>query len=208
VREKEIDRGLPGGKPIVMAAKEPKDSKKSFALDAAIILAGITGLIYYAHFIYLYYYYDFFGVQLVDLHYSLQEVMMVNPNIVIGLILFVGMAIVMCRHMDDGQIKPLEIRSWWLRLLVLITGMIVCLYAIIFLSFMVKYLADKEAVKFVNERQPVVFELKGKSVHDYYYLARSEDYFYFFKVAENGRPLPLVVKAEDVREISYDKDLP
>ncbi len=184
-------------------------SKKLFAWDNALLLAIATAGLYYFYFLYLYYYFQTFGVKLVDLHLSLQEVLMTKPSLVITLIIIVvvdGLYIWRDLQTTEAPQPKSKPSKTWNRIISFLTLLAIAA-AIGLLGLWVWWIAERGATETMRTNPPVVFAENGKVVEGYCYLTRSDDYLYFYKMVD-GRPQTLMVRAEEVKEVSFGKDLP
>ena len=158
-------------------------------------------IIYYIHYLYLYSYYGVFNIALVDLHYSLQDILFCNPWVALA-IFTVGIMIFYSIVKEPIEIKGLT--SFQKGLGCALIGLLMTVIAWTFSA-----LGVQEASNRLKSKQyEVIISTEDRVITGFSYLTRNEDSLYFYRVREGKPPEIFMLRADKVKEISYGDTLP
>jgi hypothetical protein len=190
----------PQAKVVEAPATAAEAKKKNVLLEGSVILAAASAAIYYIHYLYLYSYYQTFDLALIDLHYSLQDILFFNPWVAMGIFTFAIM-IFYC-----VATEPIEITTKF-------QWKIACgflAFLITFVAACFAYLGARDGLNRIeSKRYQVIIATEDRTITGYSYLTRNEDCFFFYKARDAGkRPEVFLLRADKVKEITYGESLP
>jgi hypothetical protein len=177
-----------------------KEEKKGFRLpDAALIIAGLSAIIYYSSYVYQYGYYQYCTINVVDLHYTFQDMLFASPVTMVVLAAFsVALLFSLFRSFSDPAKEFIKIEG----LQIIIIGL-VSLSTALLLGLACYFQGRNMASQMLaSKTYEVTVDYDNKLITGYSYLTRNEDSYYLFKtVADTSHPEILILRANKVEEM-------